>query len=414
VFHRSAQMDRLLIFESIIGTRSIYFLLVLIAIFYSCGKDGQDKKDVVKFNSKQFSISISHNELSSYNDSDIYHADGVDYFLAYNYSTHAIDIFDLERLQKYNTISLDYQGPNGISSVGSGIVANKNLIVAINSNIIIHVFNHEGIQVHKFIFSEFKQIRGFENEEGKVIDAEGFALGPSEAVFGNFLEKSLLTENNILILPVFPFQKRTSPTYYDQLRLLIIDLNQKKPKPIWLNAKYPDSFQKRFYGDFDIPQISYLNNRLIYNFPASNELFVMNEDSTFRSIKLDLNEEMEEIPDISFAQYNDYAGRRFDYFFHSPRFYIPLYDPVHQYYYIVYKKMTDPRGKTKKESSKLKYTRNFLGIFDNNFTYLNSIKLPDYVTPIYNLTDQGIVFSYNSYGVKSESELPFYLLQVEK
>ena len=387
--------------------------VLTIILCFSCKKSVNDNKNVLDFTSKKISIPITYNELSSYNDSDIFQADGCDYFIGYNNNTHAFDIFDLRNNKKYKSIKLEYQGPHG-TSVGN-IAANKNYIAVIDKNIIINIFNHEGKKIHKFFFNIIYDLEVAESEDGSEIKSmDGYAIGPSEISFGNYVRKMILTEDNILVLPAFPFQKRASPGYYDQFKLLFIDLNKENPEPIQLNVKYPDNFKEKFYGDFDIPQITYINERLVYSFPVSNEIFMMNEDSTFSSVKLDLKSDMSKITDISMVHYSDYGGRRFDYFFHATRFFLPVYDSDRELYYITYKNQTDPGGEDIEEAGILRHSKYFLSVFDKDFTYLYSIKLPNFIKPIYDITDQGIYFSYNAYGVENESSLSFYLLTIHE
>jgi len=366
---------------------TVYFAAIVVI---SCS--GSQESNNLSILVDTLHIPISSRQLSTYYTSTSFTtSEGADCFVGYNHTAHSLDFFDLNQGRFIRSLQLEYEGPNGIPSFGS-FAANKDWIAIISGNTIIYLLDHQGQVIHKVLFD---QIEG----------ADGLGLGPSEPVTGNY-SKKLLTRTDQLILPTFQFMKRSQPGFYDFFKVLTIDISQSKLSFSWHPLHFPPPFQEALYGDFDIPYLSEINRKVYINFPMSSEVVSLDRfsDSEFEPVSQPL----------TVKEYNDFGGARFDHFFHSGRYYYPVHDPSTHTSYIVSKEETNPNENTGIDASRLKYYGLSLHVLDDKLNPINSIPIPETVTPLYEITEEGLVFPFNTYHIPDESHISFYRVAIKR
>lgn len=362
--------------------------LFIFVILLSCSGTKTDRS--INYTYTETSIPISTLQLSLYYNTDFLQMDGKDVFIGYNHTTHALDFFDFTNKKFLKSIFFKKEGPNAIPTVGSFAV-NKDFITIIYGNAFIYFFNHEGTMLKKVKFDELEGM-------------EGLSLSPLELTYGTYSKLSF-SDDNVLTLPVYKAVKRLNDDFYDQLYLLNIHFDGLNIANTLINCSFPSLFKDNFYGDLDLPYVNRSNGKLLYNFPISSTVYqIANYDSS-APIVIELNKiEDTDTPPLSKSFYN--TGQRVDYFFNSPRYFYPIFDPYKDLYYMVRKNRT--------ESLQKKHEEHYLMIFNSEFEYLNSIKLSSDLTPIYDVTKDGLVFLYNQASIKSESYLSFYTIKVDQ
>jgi hypothetical protein len=246
---------------------------------------------------------------------------------------------------------------------------NKDYISIIYGNTFVYFLNHSGTVLKKIKYDE-------------LVGMEGLSLAPLELTYGNYSKLSF-SDDNVLTLAVYKAVKLLSDDFYDQFYLLNIHFDGSNIANTLINCSFPSLFEDNFYGDLDLPYVNRSNGKLLYNFPISSTLYqITNYDSSSPSV-IELNNiENTDTPPLSKSFYN--TSQRVDYFCNSPMCFYPIFDPYKDLYYMVRKNRT--------ESLQKKHEENYLMIFNNEFEYLDSIKLSSDLTPIYDVTSEGLVF----------------------
>lgn len=379
-------MDRLL---KLTGWNPVGFQLnfIFIAVFISCS----DHSSSIQFNHSELNIPIDSQSLSSYYHSDIYSAEDQDFFIGYNHTTHAFDIFDLKNKRLLKSIVLSNDGPNAIPSVGR-FAANRNYIAVINGNAFLYFLNHDGDILKRIIFEDIPEV-------------QGLSLAPMELVFGNF-SKTSFSNNNTLTMPIFQPSKRLDEGFYNDFHIMEMQFDGLATTVSLSKVNFPEMFRDQFYGDLDRPYVGIDNEYLMYNFPVSSTLYRFNEErdiiETFELTNTNNNHRVS--PPLNKAAYDKIKLRR-EYFFNSARYFYPVYDRFKGFYYIVRKDKTEQDSQDNKSG-------HFLMVFNENFSYLGELEIDPNLTPIYGVIEQGVLFSYRSRSIKSESYLSFYIIDI--
>lgn len=375
-------MDRLLKDGNPLG------FLILFIVLAGCTPTGNNNLSIT-VKSVDIDIPIGAEYLSSYYDSDFFHKDGNSFFIGYNHTTHSFDYFDLKNQKAYKSIHLDNEGPGGIPSVGR-FAANNNFITAIYGNTFIFFLSHDGHVIKKIRFDD---IQG----------TDGLSLAPLELTFGNFSRISF-SDTSILHLPVYQRLKRRENSFYNHFYIMEIHFDGEEINTSLTMCDFPKVFRENFYGDLDLPYVGLLNGNLVYNFPVLPKLFRLGgRQHSIDILTLESAKPQNMTSPFNKAAYTNSAARR-DYFFNSPRFFYPLYDPYRKLHYIV--------RKNKTESPADKYKENFLMIFNKDFEYLHEVRIDPSLTPIYDIIEAGLVFSYNPKSIKDENHLSFRVMDV--
>lgn len=343
----------------------------------------------VNIKSSAIDIPIGAKYLSSYYDSDFFDKGGSSFFMGYNHTTHAFDCFDLKNKTLHKSIKLENEGPNGIPSVGR-FAANRNFIATIYGNTFIYFISHEGNVIKKFKFED-------------IPNTEGLSLAPLELTFGNF-SKISFSDRNVLTLPVYQKLKRRNESFYNYFYIMEIQFDGEEINTSFTKCTFPEMFRENFYGDLDLPYVEMINGDLMYNFPALPNLFRLSNDrQSTTAWHIETDKPQTATSPFNKVTYSLSAARR-DYFFNSSRFFYPVYDPYQKFYYLV--------RKNKTEHIDDKYKEHFLMIFDEDFDYLHEIKVDPDLMPLYNVVEEGIIFSYNPKSIKSESLLSFHVMDI--
>ena len=193
--------------------------------------------------------------------------EGKDYFIAYNQPLHCIDIINLTDRKPLKQVTLETQGPNGIPDV-LGVYHYKNTFILKTSFGFCRI-DDKGNILSKWILSDFlkKNAKGY-----SIIVPDSQIIMMSGYSFFFFDENT-----GIVALPIYKKEKTGKERITKKILLLsstdwsTIDL---------INIPYPEYLRKREKHDI-LESINVLphGNLVIYNFPASSEVFVYDRTS---------------------------------------------------------------------------------------------------------------------------------------
>ena len=372
-----------------VRNRNHKWFLFLFVWAIGCSPDSK-KSYPLQISYNEIEIPINTTGLSTYYSSDSFEKNGHSIFIGYNYATHAFDLYDLENETVLKSVTLQYEGADGLKSVGH-FAANKDYIVVTYANSLIILLNHEGEVLRRISVTDIPNL-------------EGLSLAPMELTFGNFSQLSFDNQSTLTI-PIFKSQKRLSNEYYSVFYIMELSFEGAEFDVSLTKCKFPQTFQDQFYGDFDIPYVFNYKDELIYNFPISSSVFRINPNrDNLEIFELPSNGDAQSIEPLSENAYADFAGKRFNYFFNSARYFPLVHDRFRELYYLVRKEKT--------EGEPDRYDKNILMIFDKNLSYLDEVKLDSKLTPIYGVVKEGLYFLYNQQSIITESFLPLVLIDI--
>ena len=260
---------------------SVFALFTLAAftsyktLMFSCNKSGTTDKntsiiDSLEISSKYIQPVDSIQFLQSYNLSCSYPCGDSLAIMGYNYRTHALDIFSDSTL--LNKIQLEHHGENGILGRPTAIMPITRDSIWIYDQVAFYLIDSQGKLLYKF-------------KEGRSVFLNAnYAM--QTAVMGWY-------DNDCLLYPV-DVNGRYFVEYYS--------LKQKKiVKEVELDGAVCNRNGKNSYGYMTYPNVSFANNKIIYNYPY---------ESNIQTIELSTGEKQEYKAESKFTDntINPYKG----------------------------------------------------------------------------------------------------------
>lgn len=310
--------------------------------------------------------------------------DGKDCFIGYNRHLHCIDIINLTDRKPLKQIPLKYQGPDGIPDV-LGMHYYQNTFV-IKSSFGFCRIDDKGSILSKWSLSNF-----FEKEAKDYT----FIMPGSEIIIMNVYSFMFFDEREgIVAFPIYKDEKNGNGVFEKEILLFsckdwsIVDR---------IDISYPTNLQGRKNLDV-LGSINVLphGNLVIYNFPASSEVFVYNRTTqTTRSY---------DIPS-SYAK-SIYEGGL------TSGFYRPLVYDVHRntFWRVQDRPFSSGRGVAGKPFSISQISSNFELLGEYSILEEEHSGLID-TNPIF--TNDVILFTYNGGEYIGLNNMAFYVLKLE-
>lgn len=223
-----------------------------------------NKEDVNRFSN---SINIELEALTfpksavlnqkSYYLSDTYDSDTSSFLIGYNYQLHQLDCFNLSDLSSYS-VRLENDGPNRILRPYGMYVQNMDSIWMYDESGTVSLVNKLGEVIYNVKLREWLE----KNEEPKI--ETNYAISTATFHYDNENQSLLFvvkdrnyTPAKFKVKEVFFHRKEAAKEYF---------------------LDFPDGISdicNGDYGNMDAPNVTFANNKIIYNYPISSDFFVI-------------------------------------------------------------------------------------------------------------------------------------------
>jgi hypothetical protein len=324
-----------------------YSFLPFLAIisFWSCTSDnantyrnGLTDIDLVV---DTFQIDIDHTKLQHYTNGLIYLNNGDEMMMSYNYLLHSFDIFNISKQTCHGTVNLEKDGPNSVLNVSKYAIKNDTIII--QGPVFIYVVNLEGEVLKRFPLYD-----SFDN-----LDKKKYHFGRG-IMFTKTKELCYDGKTKRIYIPIFENIAKNGNTIAFEPFIAEIDISNKTLKTI--DIKKPETLRdNKYYGDLCRPFISLYRDKILYSFPLSPEIYILdpetNEIEEVKTEHINVKGSVEEIPFTWKAKMNfNYSNDSKQYFNIRPG----LDDTYH------YRLLQSDR----KDNGEIKF---FLSVFDPEF-----------------------------------------------
>lgn len=333
----------------------IYLFLLFVSLaFFACGNR---KNDISSSPAKMDSLELAFRHMQILSDTDVLElksyyitsflsSDSLKGIMGYNYRLHSLDVINLDECRISSSIPMQREGPDGIPGRISSICP-----VSPDS-----VWVYDGIAMY-------------------LIDGRGHVCD------------KIHFENNRNVVINTNYAICTARFHYDQADaslLYLVDcdsffVERYDVRKHCVTARYPLSYsvvnpeRKHFYGDMDLPNVSFANNRIVYNYPYESGIYVLDMESGSQSVidagslytpnKADECEEQD---------YSAWERHRVE----NVHFFDVMYLPLSRTYARLHLGCVD--FDSNQSLSSLQDSKSFyLSVFDEKFQTMRETKLPD-------------------------------------
>jgi hypothetical protein len=342
----------------------------------------QNKQNATESYSVQFDTILIHlppNALQNYA-KIVSDPDNIDLLYGYNHLLHKIDVFDIAKGKFVEDISLEHEGPNGLQNISDFVILNNEIYVSQ------YLFYYKINKVGKVI----KKL-----DKNKVVNIDNANY---------YLERKGLRVANYTELPIncsvgmLPVSVYTGENILKEIGFIELDSCKYTPFSI------PLPQIKKHYGDLETPNVTWLGDSVIYNFPFSSSIYVFSiTEGTQREIQIQsifTKNLAEPLPE------NANLRQETEYQMKSLQFLSIKYDPFRNLFYRVH---ISPISSIEKMPDRDYY----FTVMDENFNKINEFKLPSSIfSPLYNIMPQGVVFQMSSKNIEDENLIGFLCLKI--
>ncbi len=304
---------------------------------------------------------------------------GVDCFIGYNQFLHCIDVINLTEQKVMEQISLEVQGPNGIPDV-YGISYYDDTFI-IKSSCGFFRINKDGTILSKWSLSDFLKNEG----KGYVTIIPGSKIIAMNVYSFMFFDKSKGT----VALPIYKNEKTDIDSFIKKILLLsctdwsVVDM---------IDVSYPKYLQEiEEPGILETINVLPYGDSVIYNFPASSEIFLYNRiDKTTHTFNVH----------SSFTQ-PLYTGG------YASGFYHPIYydDYRKTFWRVQERPNANGRGVTGKACTVVQISSEFRLIDE---FLIQEEKHHGHISPVPIFTENYVLFPYNGGEYVTENNMAFF------
>lgn len=373
----------------------LYFLrlrlsCIALTYFVLLGCDAQDELSNVELRFEEISIPLSAGYLNYYHKNDIIETDTGSFFIGYNRFDDSFDYFNLDTKQVSKRYFIPEQGPLSIEGFVTFFTASHDYLIIRKKTGEFSVRNHSGIELKSL---SLDSINGFDSLKLK------YNWRYQGLVFSNY-ESVYMSEDNELILKLFPNTTRSASSYYESFGIVYIPIDSLEKAEIF-QLDYPDDIRSNRYGDLDRPEFT-LNARheIISSFPCSKNILVLPLAKTddVRELELDCSF----VPKETGYSEKDYFPR-WKYISTAPRFFPLVYSPHQKCYFRLMKEETQ-EGEF--------YEKTKIMVYDERFSLIKvqdvSPKADVFLLP----TPEGIYIPFNEMAYDHEDSIKFYKVEL--
>ncbi|MDR2775169.1 MAG: DUF4221 domain-containing protein [Tannerella sp.] len=244
--------------------KSTYFLL-LILLSLSCKREvsliENGYGEPVFLSLTKVDIPIDSVTINSYDRLSTYTHDNDNYILAYNYKTHALDNFNVNK-QTVSHIELMHEGSDGINEIQGFHAHSADSIRIYGTNNIISLIDSTGKVKERINIPSLNNGVSFVMTNFSICTSKLFYNSDRNSLF--FLTLSVRNEKNSFFVTELSLPDYSTKTY-----------------PV--NTITEKDFRND-YGWKQAPNVTYTNKTIIYNFPVESNIYVINIESGKTSI----------------------------------------------------------------------------------------------------------------------------------
>jgi hypothetical protein len=276
------------------------------------------------------------------------------FLVGYDYMLNQLEIWNFDKLTPEKIIQIPKEGPGGMSEIGSFFYHNADTIFLL-SQYSFGIINAEG---ESLFYTKINQ----HNSALKEIDFSVLSIYPDLAHSAPIYYRS---NEHALYVPVKHSESEFSASYYSYpicARILLPELRVEL-LPIY----YPQEFKDQWFGLLDKPNITFLDNKIIYSFKNNSRIFVY-DDVSQKSTAYDVQSKFcdNKATPLNANLKND--GEAINKHLNSsPIFFGLIYDQFRDQYYRLHTAPSNTEDGTR---------RGFLTFLDADFNIIDEIALP--------------------------------------
>lgn len=237
--------------------KSLMLMLMIVWIFTGCMKSGQSLpnnygKMISGLNFHEISIPFHENllGLKSYSTTSYWPLDSIGTIVGYNHYTHSLDFLNLKESRLSHVIQLSKEGPNGIYDKVCGIYPYKKDSIWIYDHINFYLIDNVG-NVRKKIFLGDRDLIRIDTNH-RMYTAK-FAYNASKHSLSFLVDKG-----NGYAINEYSIDDGQIINEYNLL-------------PSVYNKD-----GKQMFADMNCPNVSFTNEKIIYNYPYESTIYVFN------------------------------------------------------------------------------------------------------------------------------------------
>ena len=311
-----------------------------------------DKVDLV---AEEVQIPLSEQLLlKSYYLSSSFHHDSTDFVVGYNYREHALDVVDV-RSRKTSQVKLEQEGPNGISRrIGGLFVHTLDSIWLCDDTQHAYLLNRNGEITEKIMLNNGAS-------DGVVAVEANYAM----SVIRLFYNK----QRNSLFFAIRSNDERSSKIIVKEQPLE----QQRSSKSYELTPSVADpDITFKDYGYMSNPNVSFTNDKIIYNYPIESSVYVIDLPTMERRVvSADSQFTPNRVPKSSFS---DFEGREL-FALSNVHFHEVMCLPGEDLYARLH--VSGATLPDEKDRGKLNASRKLLlTLFNKDFQVVNELQLP--------------------------------------
>lgn len=237
-------------------------LLSFLIILFSCNNDNtiisnkQSSRNITELDVTSNSIELTEEYLNNYYTQTAFSNDGDDYMVAYNHKTHHIDLFNLTTKEKH-TIQLHAEGQSAIPQRVDALYANTPNAIWIYAMGSVYLLNNEG---------EIDKKYNLPVDEGEhIINNANYSNATIKLDYD--------AESNTLRYVTVDMSDK-SYFYINEF-----DLKTETVKKTELPYTEAEQGIGEKFGWMQHPNVTYRNNKVIYNFSFNSNVYTFNLDT---------------------------------------------------------------------------------------------------------------------------------------
>ena len=237
-------------------------LLSSLIVLFSCNNDNSiinnkmSSRNITELDVTSSSIELTEEYLNNYYTQTAFSNDGNDYMVAYNHKTHHIDLFNLTTKEKH-TIQLHAEGQSAIPQRVDALYANTPNAIWIYAMGSVYLLNNEG---------EIDKKYNLPVDEGEhIINNANYSNATIKLDYD--------AESNSLRYVTVDMSDK-SYFYINEF-----DLETETVKKTELSYTEAEQGIGEKFGWMQHPNVTYRNNKVIYNFPFNSNVYTLNLDT---------------------------------------------------------------------------------------------------------------------------------------
>lgn len=366
-----------------------YFTFLILVFINSCGQKSTVEVGLPKI--EQISISISEEQLNSYQVLNSYSENGTNKLIAYNGARHSLDYFDLDAAKAIKSDKLTSDGPSGVGKIESVYWHNADSIFIYERGKV-HLMKEGGEKSTTYDLYELFNAKNLGEPVCNFYFKLKYNGEKKELYFSLIHHKASLEERGTLPL----------------IASLNLENFSIEALPIYHTNHYRDLSGKVGFITY-LGFQDFLRDQMIYNFQYESTLFSYDFDS--QKMKQGESHEMKFVPEL-FEQEDPSA---FDlHAIENNHFLTSIPDNWRN---IVYRGTWDSPDPTLNESG-FTEKKISISVFDPDLNFLSKFELPNYTYQINNwfVNENGLYLNYAHprNDKVSEDFLVFHVFQFDQ